>query len=79
MGWRMIVLDNLTALRPADDIVAMLRELADEIEQSGNVLNVFLVIEHEEDDESDVRCFGPCDDPYRAAGVLSKAVRDVLP
>ncbi|KAA9009657.1 hypothetical protein F4U94_22805 [Sphingobium limneticum] len=75
----MIVLDNVVGIRPADNIVAMLRDLADEIEQVGNVANVFIVIEHESDDDTDVRCYGPSDCAYRAAGVLTKAVRDLLP
>ena len=75
----MIVLDNVPDIRPADNIVTMLRELADEIEQNGSALNVFVVIEHKDDDDPDVRCFGPCDCAYRAAGVLTKAVRDLLP
>ncbi|MCI1142158.1 hypothetical protein MOP88_07365 [Sphingomonas sp. WKB10] len=69
-----------TPLRPADDIATMLRALADEIEQASDVLNVIVVIERDDAEEAaDVRGFGPCDDPYRAAGILSKAVRDVLP
>lgn len=72
------VLDPIQ-LRPADDIVAMLRQLADDIEAGEDALNVFLVIEHAEDDDTDVRSFGPCDDPYRTAGILMKAARDVLP
>ncbi len=75
----MIVLDNVTDIRPANDIVAMLRDLADEIEQVGNVANVFIVIEHETDDDADVRCYGPSDCAYRAAGFFTKAVRDLLP
>jgi len=75
----MIVLNNITDIRPADNIVTMLRELADEIEQNGNTLNVFVVMEHEHDDDPDVRCYGLCDWAYRAAGVLTKAVRDLLP
>lgn len=75
----MIVIDSPLSLRPADNIVAMLRQLADEIEQGSDTLNVFLVIEHGDDEEADVRCFGPCDDPYRAAGVLLRGAKDILP
>lgn len=75
----MIVLDNVSEIRPANNIVAMLRDLADEIEQVGNATNVFIVIEHETDDDADVRCYGTTDCAYRAAGVLTKAVRDLLP
>jgi len=75
----MIVLDNVTPIRPADNIVAMLRQLADDIEENEGVANVFLVIERDYDEDLDVRCFGPCDCQYRAAGVLTKAVRDILP
>jgi len=75
----MIVLPPPIVIRPADNIAAMLRALADELEAGTDIQNVFLVIEHEDDDETDVRSFGPCDDLYRAAGILSRAVRDVLP
>lgn len=75
----MIVLPPPIVIRPADNIAAMLRALADEVEAGTDIQNVFLVIEHEDDEETDVRCFDPCDDPYRAAGILSRAVRDVLP
>ncbi len=75
----MIVIDTPLSIRPADNIVAMLRDLANQIEQGMDALNVFLVIEHEDDEEADVGCFGPCDDPYRAAGVLMRGARDVLP
>jgi len=75
----MKVLDNVTVLRPADQIVPMLRLLADELEANPSTLNVFLVIEDEEHDSLDVRCFGETECNYRAAGVLMKAIRDMLP
>tara|TARA_A100001391_G_scaffold96706_1_gene64101 strand:+ start:9280 stop:9510 length:231 start_codon:yes stop_codon:yes gene_type:complete len=67
------------AIRPADDIVSMLRSLADHIEREGNAENVFVVIEGTDDWDLDIRCFGPCDDAIRAAGILFKAARDLLP
>ncbi|MEC3910080.1 hypothetical protein U5A82_06200 [Sphingobium sp. CR2-8] len=75
----MIVLPPPTSIRPADDIAAMLRGLADDVETGADILNLFIVIEHEEEDDADVRVFGPCDDPYRVAGFLTKGARDVLP
>jgi hypothetical protein len=75
----MIVLPPVTTIRPADNIAAMLRALADDVEAGADILNLFIVIEHEDEDDADVRVFGPCDDPYRVAGFLTKGARDVLP
>ena len=75
----MIIVSTPIAIRPADNIAQMLRELADEIESNTDVVNVLLVIEREDDEVIDVRGYGPCDDPYRAAGIFTRAARDVLP
>lgn len=76
----MKLVSPVIAVRPSDNIVAMLHDLATEIEQDPDAFqNVFVVIEHSDSDETDVRGFGPCDDPYRAAGILLAAARDVAP
>ena len=67
----------VTPLRPADNIPAMLRKLADRIE-AHPVANVFLIVEGDDADD-EVLGYGRCDDPVRAAGMFIKAARDVLP
>lgn len=73
----MKVVSNVTDLRPAQDIVAMLRKLADEIEARQDVENVFVVVQ-DEDNTLDIFSYGPCDHAYEAAGQFTRAAHALL-
>ena len=75
----MTLLDNVVPIRPASEIAAMLRKLADELEDDSDVQNVFLVIEHDDPSMLDARCYGTCECAFKAAAMFAKAARDVTP
>lgn len=76
----MTVLDNVAPIRPADDMIALLRTLADDLESGKEeARNIYLVLEHQDAEVVDVRCYGPCDCQFRVAGWLLKGAKDVLP